>query len=75
MCFMYVVHCSLYVQHRHCNCVFTLAGPAHLARISRIMTRQTKTCVNVVNNDKGSSIKDVRKEGGGGSREKGHVRT
>ena len=24
---------------------------------------------------KGSSIKDVRKEGGGGSREKGHVRT
>ena len=33
------------------QCVFTLAGPAHLARISKIMTRQTKTCVNVVKND------------------------
>ena len=47
---MYVVHCSLYVQHTYCDCVFTLAGPAHLARISKIMTRHTK-CVNVVNND------------------------
>ena len=28
-----------------------------------------------VYNSKGSSMKDVRKEGGGGSREKGHVRT
>ena len=36
--FMYVVHCSLYVQHIHYNCVFTLAGPAHLARIRKIMT-------------------------------------
>ena len=42
MCFMYVVHCSLYVQHTHCDCVFTLAGPVHLARISKIMTRQKK---------------------------------
>ena len=48
---MYVVHCSLYVQHTHCDCVFTLAGPAHLARISKIMTRQKKRDVNAVNND------------------------
>ena len=51
MCFMYIVHCSLYVQHTHCDCVFTLAGPAHLARISKIMTRQKKRDVNAVNND------------------------
>ena len=51
MSFVYVIHCSLYVQYTYCNCVFTLAGPAHLARISKIMTRQKKTCVNVVNND------------------------
>ena len=44
------VSCTLYVQHTHCNCVFTVAGPAHLARIGKIMTRQTKN-VNVVNND------------------------
>ena len=43
---MYVVHCSLYVQHTHCDCVFTLAGPAHLARISKIITRQKKRDVN-----------------------------
>ena len=42
LCTLYSVHCSLYVQHTHCNCVFTLAGPAHLARISKIMTCQTK---------------------------------
>ena len=48
---MYIVHCSLYVQHTHCDCVFTLAGPAHLARISKIMTCQKKRDVNAVNND------------------------
>ena len=32
-------------------------------------------CENTTKNCKGSSIKDVRKEEGGGSREKGHVRT
>ena len=30
---------SVYVQRTHCDCVFTLAGPAHLACISKIMTR------------------------------------
>ena len=48
---MYVVNCSLYVQHTHCKCVFTLAGPAHLVRISKVMTRQKKRDVNAVNND------------------------
>ena len=48
---MYVVHCSLYVQHTHCDCVFTLAGPVHLVCISKIMTRQKKRDVNAVNND------------------------
>ena len=39
------------VVYTYSNCVFTLAGPAHLARISKIMTRQKKRDVNAVNND------------------------
>ena len=48
---MYIVHCSLYLQHTHFDCVFTLEGPAHLARISKIMMRQKKIDVNAMNND------------------------
>ena len=50
-CALCTLYTSLYVQHTHCDCVFTLAGPAHLARISKIMTRQKKRDVNAVNND------------------------
>ena len=48
---MYIVNCSLYVQYTHYDCVFTLAEPAHLARISKIMMHQKKRDVNAVNND------------------------
>ena len=47
----FAVNMSVYVQHTHCDCVFTLAGPAHLVRISKIMTCQKKRDVNAVNND------------------------
>ena len=33
------------------NCVFTFSGPTLFARISKIMTHQTKKCVYVVNNN------------------------
>ena len=61
------VHCTMYNGRTHIiiismnmsskpfiylfDCVFTLAGPTLFARISKIMTRQTKKCVYVVNND------------------------
>ena len=47
----FAVDLSVYVQHTHCDCVFTLEGPAHLARISKIMMRQKKRNVNAVNDD------------------------
>ena len=51
LCTLYSVHIAyiihvfvislLFTFQSHCNCAFTLAGPMHYARISKIMTRQT----------------------------------
>ena len=61
VCAMYSVHIAyiahrayiLYIRVAKYAFLFTLAGPTHFARISKITTRryETSTCVNVVNSD------------------------
>ena len=44
MCVKINVQCALYILHIYAQYafLFTLAGPTHLARISKITTRQTR---------------------------------